>query len=69
MTIRKPIRAVAIVIRDKQVLLMWRKLHGHEYYVLPGGGVEGEETVEEAVLREIQEETSLNIKIDNSISM
>jgi hypothetical protein len=39
MTIRKSIRAVAIIIRDEQVMLMWRKLRGHEYYVFPGESI------------------------------
>lgn len=60
---KKPIRAVAIVIKDDNVLLMWRKSNGKEYYVFPGGGVKENESVEEAVLREVREETSLEIKI------
>lgn len=58
-------RAVAIVIHKKKLLVMWRKEHGKEYYTLPGGGVEANETAEEATLREIAEETSLKIKIDH----
>lgn len=61
---RKPIRAVAILIKDNDILLIHRVNQGNEYYVFPGGGVEDSENVEEAVLREIAEETSLNVKID-----
>lgn len=61
---RKPIRAVAIIINEHQVLLMWRNNHGKEYYVFPGGGVEDNETVEEATLREVKEESTLQVKID-----
>jgi 8-oxo-dGTP diphosphatase len=61
---RKHIRAVAIVIKDTEILLMWRKSKGKEYYVLPGGGVEVNENVEEAVLREVKEETTLDVKIE-----
>lgn len=60
---RKPIRAVAIVIKDHDVLLMHRKNHGNEYWVFPGGGVEDGETVEQAVLRELQEETCITTTI------
>lgn len=59
---RKPIRAVAIVIKDKSVLLIHRVNKDNEYYVFPGGGVEENETVEEAVIRELHEETSIEVK-------
>ena len=61
---KKSIRAVAIVIKDTNILLIWRKSQGKEYYVFPGGGVEENETVEQAVLREVKEETTLGVKID-----
>ena len=60
---RQPIRAVAIIIKNNEVLLMHRINQDKEYYVFPGGGVEDNETVEEAVLRELKEETSLKVKI------
>jgi mutator protein MutT len=60
----KRIRAVAIIVNNGKVLLIHRVSHGKEYYVFPGGGVENGETVEQAVLREVQEETSLEVKIE-----
>lgn len=51
----KRIRAVAIIVNDGKVLLMHRINNGKEYHVFPGGGVENSETVEQAVLREVQE--------------
>ncbi len=59
----KPIRAVAVITNDPNILLMWRKNQGKEYYVFPGGGVKENETVEQAVLREVKEETTLGVKI------
>ena len=64
---RKSIRAVAIIIKNNDVLLMWRKNQGKEYYVFPGGGVEENETVEEAVIREVSEETTLKVKIEKQL--
>ena len=60
----KRIRAVAIIVNNGKILLMHRINNGKEYYVFPGGGVENGETVEQAVLREVQEETSLKVKIE-----
>lgn len=56
-------RAVGIVIKDSQILLMRRVDLGNEYYTFPGGGVEKEETIEEAVIRELAEETTLKVEI------
>ena len=58
---RQPIRAVGIVIKDKSLLLMHRINQGKEYYVFPGGGVEENETIEEAITRELREETSVEV--------
>ncbi len=43
---------------------MHRINNGRKYYVFPGGGVEPKETIENAVVREVLEETTLNIKIN-----
>ena len=53
-------RAACIVFDgNAHVLLMHRLRQGQQYYVVPGGGVETEETAPEACLRELFEETSL----------
>ena len=61
---QKRIRAVAVILNDDKIALLHRIKNGKEYYVFPGGGVEIGETVEEAVLRETMEETSLTVKIE-----
>ena len=53
-------RAVrAIVIKDDKLLVMHRNKFGHQYYILIGGGVKGSETLEQALVREVYEETGL----------
>lgn len=61
----KRIRAVSVVIDNNKVLLIHRRCKGKEYYVFPGGGVEKNESVQEAVLRELFEETTLIAEIDH----
>lgn len=56
---RKAVRA--IVIKDDALLVMHRNKFGDEYYTLIGGGVEADETVEDALHREVMEETTLSI--------
>ena len=60
---RVGIRAVAILVKDDKVLLMHRTRDGKEFWVFPGGGKEENETVEEAVVREVEEEASMKCKI------
>lgn len=60
-------RAVAIIIKNNEILLMHRFKNGQEYFVFPGGGVEKGESVKDAVIREIKEELGLDIKISNLI--
>lgn len=54
-------RVGAVIRRGDMVLLIHRHKNGEEYWVLPGGGVEDEETLEEALRREVMEETSLEV--------
>ena len=56
---RKAVRA--IVIKDNNLLVMHRNKFGSKYDNLPGGKVEIGETLEQALVREIDEETSIAI--------
>ncbi len=59
----RPYLAVsAAIFRDGRVLIVRRaRPPAHGLYTLPGGGVELGETLEEAVVREVREETALAI--------
>ncbi len=54
-------RATAIIVQNKKILVIHRLKYGRDYYVLPGGGVEIDETFEEACIREVKEETGLDV--------
>jgi len=55
-------RAIGIVIHNDHVLLMHRRSRGKEYFTFPGGGIEKGETTEDALKRELMEETSIKIE-------
>ena len=54
-------RAAAIIIQNEALLLIHRQKPGRDYYILPGGGVELNESFEEACIREVKEETGLDV--------
>jgi ADP-ribose pyrophosphatase YjhB (NUDIX family) len=60
----RPYLAVsAAIFRDGLVLIVRRaRPPAHGLYTLPGGGVELGETLEEAVIREVREETHLDVE-------
>jgi ADP-ribose pyrophosphatase YjhB (NUDIX family) len=62
---RKPrVGSAVLVVKDGKILLGERnKKNANGYWVLPGGGVKWGETIMEAAVREIKEETNLDIKI------
>jgi len=58
------------ILKDKKILLIKRKNEPFkDIWALPGGFVEYNEKVEDAVIREIYEETSLKTKIKNLIGI
>lgn len=60
-------RVRAIIIEKGKILLIKRTKLDLVYYVIPGGGVENEETNEQALIRECLEELGVNIKVKNLI--
>lgn len=65
----KRVNGRAIIIDGDEILLMFRRRIKDglikEYYAIPGGGKEENETIEECVVREIKEEFNLDIKIED----
>lgn len=62
-------RAQAMVVKDGKILMVKHRLSGREFYCLPGGGVEENETYEQAALRELLEESLVNGKIVRKLSI
>ncbi len=59
-------RYQGMIIQDHKVLLIKHQSHTSElsFWVIPGGGIEESETEEECVIREMKEETHLDVKVN-----
>lgn len=55
-----------VVIKDNKLLVLPQDSKG---YVLPGGGVEIDELSEAAVIREVKEETGIDVQIDRFLDI
>ena len=47
----KEVTVRGIIIKDNQVILMYRRKNGVEYYAIPGGHLENNESNEECLIR------------------
>lgn len=54
--------ARVVVIKDGCLLAMKRNKFGNEYYTLVGGGIDMGETAQQAAIREVKEETGMDVK-------
>lgn len=54
--------AKALIIRDGKMAAIKIRDAGEEWYIMPGGGQESEETLQEAVCREVSEELGIDVK-------
>ena len=55
------------IVRGDEILLIRHVEHGvngRSYWLVPGGGIEAGETEEECVIREMQEETNLVVRVE-----
>jgi len=62
------VRAGIILIKENKVALIERHRAGLDYFVFPGGGVDGGETPEQAALRETLEELGIEVVIKQRVA-
>ncbi len=55
---RRP-SARAIIVKDGRLVMLYSQKH--RYYKLPGGGIEPDESIVDAMMREVREETGLTV--------
>ena len=58
----KRVRARAIIFFEDKIVSMYRERQGRVFYTFPGGGMEGDESEEDCVKREVFEEFGLVVK-------
>lgn len=51
----------AIILEDGKILVMHRNKYGSQYFTLVGGRISEGETPEQALVREVQEETGMKV--------
>ena len=56
------LRLAAMIVRQNQILLLQHRKRGQRYWVLPGGRLEGRESIDTALRRELKEELGLDVR-------
>ncbi len=62
-------RACAAVLHDDKILMVHHQNGSHTYWTLPGGGVDEGETLEQAAIREVKEESGLDVTVAELLFM
>lgn len=58
------VRVAGILIEDDKILLTEQDVTKNRHWSLPGGGLEYGETIEQCIIREMKEETGLDVVIE-----
>jgi len=65
--LRPRIRVAAVIVEDESILLVRHVKDGRSYWLLPGGGLDYGESLEEGLRRELLEEANLNIAVGDLV--
>jgi 8-oxo-dGTP pyrophosphatase MutT (NUDIX family) len=66
--IEERIAARGVILKDKLILLLYTRRYND--YSLPGGGVDAHESIEEGLIRELEEETGAkNIQVEEGMGI
>jgi len=61
------IRAAGILIKEDKILLIRHQKKENTYWLLPGGGVDYGETMEESLRREFLEECNIDVEVKDMV--
>lgn len=56
-------RSCATILKDDKILMVCHQTSSRTYWTFPGGGVNKGEPFEQAAIREVKEETGLDVKV------
>ena len=62
------VTALVFIARGERILLV-RQGYGERYWSLPGGSMEPGESVQEAAVREVKEETGLDVRLTRLVGI
>ncbi len=63
------IRVACVLVEEGKLLIIDQKIDENRNWYLPGGQVEEKETLEEAISREMKEETGLFVKVEKLLAV
>jgi ADP-ribose pyrophosphatase YjhB (NUDIX family) len=61
--------AVSVVVPDDQGRILMIRRTDNKYWSIPGGGMEPGESIREAAIREVEEETGVNCEINGLVGI
>jgi 8-oxo-dGTP diphosphatase len=67
--LQKTVVAAFVFIRKDETILLVKQSYGHQFWSLPGGVMEEGESIDQAAIREVKEETGLNIRLEKLIGV